>query len=170
MRVIGIAGWSGAGKTTLIKRLIPELTARGLKTSTVKHAHHRFDIDHPGKDSFEHRNAGATEVLVVSDSRWALMHELRDEPEPPLSYLLKLLAPVDLVLVEGFKEKERMKLEIHRSDNGKPFLFPDVDNICAVVSDIVISGATIPVIDREDISAIADAILAHAEPLENWLA
>ncbi len=170
MRVIGISGWSGAGKTTLIKRLIPELTARGLKVSTVKHAHHKFDVDHPGKDSHEHRTAGATEVLVISDTRWALMHELRGNETPSLQYVLKLLAPVDLVLVEGFKEKERTKIEVHRSDNGKPFLFPEIDNICAVISDIPVPQASIPVINREDIAAVADAILTHAEPLERWIA
>lgn len=169
MRVIGISGWSGAGKTTLIKRLIPELTGRGLKVSTVKHAHHKFDVDHPGKDSYEHRTAGATEVLVVSDSRWALMHELRGNEKPSLQYVLKLMAPVDIVLVEGFKGKERRKLEIHRSDNGKPLLYPEIGNVCAVVADIKIPGAGIPVLDREDIRAIADVVIANAEPMELWL-
>ncbi len=169
MRVIGISGWSGAGKTTLIKRLIPELKARGLTVSTVKHAHHKFDVDHPGKDSYEHRTAGATEVLVISDSRWALMHELREEDTPSLHYVLKLLADVDLVLVEGFKEEHRAKIEVYRSDNGKPLLFPQIASMCAVVSDIDLLDAGIPVLNRDNIEAIADAVLAHAEPIEVWL-
>jgi len=169
MRVIGIAGWSGAGKTTLLKRLIPELTARGMRVSTVKHAHHTFDIDYPGKDSYEHRMAGATEVLLVSGKRWALMHELREEEEPSLKYLLGLMAEVDIVLVEGFKGKERAKVEIYRSENGKPFLFPEIDNIHAVISDVAIPDAGIPVLDRDDIAAIADTVIALAEPMEIWL-
>ena len=125
MRVIGFAGWSGAGKTTLIVKLIPALRARGFTVSTVKHAHHNFDIDTPGKDSYEHRTAGATEVLVASDQRFALMHELRGAPEPPLCELLGKLAPVDLVLIEGFKRDAHPKLEVHRAANGKPLLYPD---------------------------------------------
>lgn len=169
MRVIGIAGWSGAGKTTLLKRLIPELTSRGLRVSTIKHAHHTFDIDYPGKDSYEHRMAGATEVLLVSGKRWALMHELREEEQPPLKYLLGLMADVDIVLVEGFKEKDRAKIEIYRSDNGKSLLFPEIDNMRAVVSDIALPEAAIPVLDRDDIAAVADAVIAAAEPVEAWL-
>jgi len=169
MRVIGIAGWSGAGKTTLIKRLLPALIARGLRVSTVKHAHHNFDVDYPGKDSYEHRTAGATEVLVTSDKRWALMHELRDSSVPPLRDLLRILSPVDIVLVEGFKGEERMKLEVYRSDNEKPLLFPETGNICAVVSDVELADASVPVLDRQDIEKIADAIEKYAEPLELWL-
>ena len=119
MRIIGLAGWSGAGKTTLIKRLLPCLVARGLSVSTVKHAHHRFDIDHPGKDSFAHREAGAKEVLIVSGERFALMHELRGDDEPDLKNLLRLMTPVDLVIVEGFKSEAYPKIEIHRVENGE---------------------------------------------------
>src|SRR6185295_17512950 len=116
MNVIGIAGWSGAGKTTLLTRVIPRLAARGFKVSTIKHAHHAFDIDTPGKDSHTHRVAGATEVLITSANRWALMHELRGDPEPPLSELLRKLSPVDLVIVEGFKTAACAKIEIFRKE------------------------------------------------------
>src|SRR3954471_13437444 len=126
MRVIGLAGWSGAGKTTLILKLIPELNRRGLAVSTLKHAHHAFDIDEPGKDSFEHRAAGAREVLVASERRFALVRELRDEPELSLAELLGRLSPVDLVLVEGFKAEAHRKIEVHRAANGKPLLFRDI--------------------------------------------
>ena len=118
MRVIGLAGWSGAGKTTLLTRLIPVLKARGLAVSTIKHAHHGFDVDRPGKDSHEHRLAGATEVLVSSPLRWALMHELRGAPEPDLADLLPKLAPVDVVIVEGFRRSGLTKIEVHRVANG----------------------------------------------------
>jgi molybdopterin-guanine dinucleotide biosynthesis protein B len=136
MRIAGFAGWSGAGKTTLIVKLIPALLARGLSVSTVKHAHHNFDVDKPGKDSYEHRAAGATEVLVASDQRFALMHELRDKPQPSLADLLSKLSPVDLVLVEGFKRDTHMKLEVHRAANGKPLLYLEDTNIKALVSDL----------------------------------
>ena len=122
MKVIGIAGWSGAGKTTLLTRVIPRLTARGLRVSTIKHAHHAFDIDQPGKDSHTHRAAGATEVLVSSANRFALMHELRGQPELALGALLEKLSPVDLVLVEGFKRETHPKLEVYRAAVGKPLL------------------------------------------------
>ncbi len=125
MRVIGFAGWSGAGKTTLIVRLIPELNRRGLSVSTIKHAHHNFDLDQPGKDSYEHRAAGAEEVLVASANRVALMRELRGAPEPSLAELLRLLKPVDLVLVEGFKRDPLPKIEVFRAANGKPPIYPD---------------------------------------------
>ncbi len=120
MRVIGLAGWSGAGKTTLIVRLIPELKARGLSVSTLKHAHHNFDVDQPGKDSFRHREAGAHEVMISSSNRFALMHELRGAPEPPLATLIAKLEPVDLLIIEGFKADRHAKLEVHRAENGKP--------------------------------------------------
>src|SRR5262249_50377293 len=125
MRVIGLAGWSGSGKTTLLTRLIPRLVARGLCVSTVKHAHHSFDVDQPGKDSHAHRAAGATEVLVGAQSRWALVHELRDAAEPSLRELLRKLSPVDLVLIEGYKREPHPKLEVYRRGNGKPLLQPD---------------------------------------------
>jgi molybdopterin-guanine dinucleotide biosynthesis adapter protein len=165
MRVIGIAGWSGAGKTTLLAKLIPRFTARGLRVSTVKHAHHAFDIDQPGKDSHTHRMAGATEVLVSSANRWALVHELRGAAEPTLSELLTKLAPVDLVIVEGFKHGTHPKLEIYRGAVGKPPLHPDDPHIVAVASDAPVPGARVPVVGLDDLDALADLMLAHAAPL-----
>src|SRR6202451_679028 len=137
MRVIGFAGWSGAGKTTLIVRLIPELNRRGFSVSTIKHAHHNFDLDQPGEESYEHRAAGAAEVLVVCANRGALMRELRGAPEPSLAELLRLLKKVDLVLVEGFKRDALPKIEIHRAGNGKPPLHPDDPHIVALISDVM---------------------------------
>ena len=136
MRVIGFAGWSGSGKTTLIVKLIPALIARGVSVSTLKHAHHSLDVDKPGKDSYLHREAGAREVLVASVNRWALMHELREENEPRLADLLPKLSDVDLVIVEGFKREAHAKIEVHRNEVGKPFLFPDDTNIVALASDV----------------------------------
>ncbi len=124
MRVIGLAGWSGSGKTTLLVKLIPELRRRGLTVSTLKHAHHAFDVDQPGKDSWAHREAGATEVLISSQNRFALMHELRDRPEPFLHELIARMGPVDLLLVEGFKTELHRKIEVHRLATGKPPLYP----------------------------------------------
>jgi molybdopterin-guanine dinucleotide biosynthesis adapter protein len=170
MRVIGLAGWSGAGKTTLLVKLIPELKARGLTTSTVKHAHHAFEIDRPGKDSFEHRNAGAAEVLIASSGRWALVHELREAPEPPLSALLKRLSPVDLVIVEGFKASAHPKIEVFRAANGRPFLFRDVPNVRAIAADVAIPDAPVPVVHLDDLRAIADQALAAARPLGQVIA
>jgi len=170
MRVIGLAGWSGAGKTTLLVKLIPLLRERGLAISTLKHAHHAFEIDRPGKDSFEHRQAGAQEVLIASSGRWALMHELRDEPEPGLPDLLRKLAPVDLVIVEGFKAYAHPKIEVHRAANGKPFLHDRVPNVRALATDARPSDASIPVVDLNDVSAVAGAMLAAAEPMEAVLA
>jgi molybdopterin-guanine dinucleotide biosynthesis protein B len=164
MRVIGIAGWSGAGKTTLLKRLIPELIGRGHSVSTLKHAHHAFDIDRPGKDSYEHRQAGATEVLIASANRFALMHELRGQPEPRLADLLARLTPVDLVLVEGFKVAEHRKIEVYRRENDKPPLHPGDAHVVAVASDTPFPYAGRPVVDIDDVAAIADLVLAHAEP------
>jgi molybdopterin-guanine dinucleotide biosynthesis protein B len=166
MRIIGLAGWSGSGKTTLLTKVLPRLIARGKKVSTLKHAHHNFDIDRPGKDSFEHRSAGATEVLVVSGNRWALMHELRGAPEPDLRDLLGKLSDVDLVLIEGFKRQQFPKLEIHRKENGKPLLHPEDDWIVAVASDSPLPDALVPVVDLNDIETIADLLLAEAMPLE----
>jgi molybdopterin-guanine dinucleotide biosynthesis protein B len=165
MRVIGIAGWSGAGKTTLLAKLIPRLVARGVRVSTVKHAHHGFDVDQPGKDSHTHRMAGASEVLVSSATRWALVHELRGAPEPSLAGLLAKLAPVDLVIVEGFKRGSHPKLEVHRAALGKPPLHPGDPHIVAVVSDAP-AAARVPVVKLDDIDAIADLVLAHAAPIE----
>ncbi len=162
MRVIGLAGWSGAGKTTLIRRVIPLLTGRGLRVSTVKHAHHGFDIDQPGKDSWEHREAGATEVLVASSARFALMHELRGAPEPPLACLLAQLAPVDLVIVEGFKRDTHSKIEVARRAVGKPPLHPGDPTIVGIASDMPWPDARIPVLAIDDAAAIADTMVAHA--------
>lgn len=170
MRVIGIAGWSGAGKTTLLKRLIPELTGRGFSVSTLKHAHHAFDIDTPGKDSWEHRQAGATEVLVASANRFALMRELRGAPEPRLADLLGRLSPVDLVLVEGFKLAEHRKIEVFRSANGKPPLHPGDAGVVAIASDVPFPAAARPVVSLDDVAAIADLVLAHAEPAAGLVA
>jgi len=166
MRVIGLAGWSGSGKTTLLTKAIPRLTARGLRVSTLKHAHHSFDVDQPGKDSFEHRAAGATEVLVGAASRWALVHELRGEDEPGLPALLKRLSPVDLVLIEGYKAAPHPKIEVHRTEVGKPLLHPDDPHIVAIAADGPLPRATVPVIPLDDIEAIVDAMLAHAAPIE----
>ncbi|MEN3381340.1 MAG: molybdopterin-guanine dinucleotide biosynthesis adapter protein [Hyphomicrobiales bacterium] len=169
MKVIGIAGWSGAGKTTLLTRVIPCLAARGLRVSTVKHAHHAFDVDQPGKDSHTHREAGATEVLVSSANRWALMHELRGEPEWALGALLGKLSPVDLVLVEGFKREAHPKLEVYRAVVGKPLLHPEDENIVAIASDGAVK-ASVPVLSLDDIDAVADILLAKAAPRDSVVA
>ena len=165
MRIIGLAGWSGSGKTTLVTKLIPRLIARGLKVSTLKHAHHGFDLDQPGKDSFFHRAAGATEVIISSAKRWAILHELRGEAEWDLGALVAKMSPVDLVLVEGFKRDNFPKLEIHRAANGKPLIHPDDPHVVAIASDIALPKAKVPVIDLNDIEAIADLLLEHAVPL-----
>jgi molybdopterin-guanine dinucleotide biosynthesis protein B len=166
MRIIGLAGWSGSGKTTLVTKVIPRLTARGLRVSTLKHAHHAFDVDQPGKDSHRHRMAGATEVLVGSASRWALVHELRGKAEPTLAALLRKLAPVDLVLIEGYKRERHPKLEVYRGSVGKPLLHPDDAAIVAVASDEPLPQAAIPVVDLDDIEGIADILIRHAAPLD----
>ena len=166
MRIIGLAGWSGSGKTTLLTKVIPRIVARGLKVSTVKHAHHSFDMDRPGKDSHSHRMAGATEVLVGSANRWAVVHELRGEAEPTLSALLRKASPVDLVLVEGYKGESHPKLEVYRAANGKPLLHPGDPAIVAVASDTPLSGVRIPVLDLNDIEGITDILLRHAVPLD----
>ena len=165
MRIIGLAGWSGSGKTTLIKKLIPRLLARGIAVSTLKHAHHGFDLDQPGKDSFFHRTAGATEVIISSAKRWAILHELREQPEWDLAALIGKMSPVDLVLVEGFKRDAFPKLEIHRIANGKPLIHPEDPHIVAVASDSALPQAKVPVIDLDDIEAIADLLLKHAVPI-----
>jgi molybdopterin-guanine dinucleotide biosynthesis adapter protein len=158
--IIGITGWSGSGKTTLITRLIPVLTARGISVSTIKHAHHGFDIDKPGKDSYAHRRVGATEVLVTSDNRWALMHELRGGPEPDLPELLAKLAPVDLILVEGFKRTTPTKIEVHRPSLGKPLIYPDDPSVVAVAIDMSMPlPTTITRLALDDVEAIADFVV-----------
>ena len=170
MRLIGLSGWSGSGKTQLITALIPALRARGRTVSTVKHAHHSFDIDKPGKDSYVHREAGAEEVLISSANRWALMRELRGSPEPPLRELLTRLAPVDLVLIEGFKREAHPKIEIHRAAVGKPLLYPDDPQMVAIASDPVLGNAPIPHVSLNDIAAIADLVERLAVPPDqvNW--
>jgi molybdopterin-guanine dinucleotide biosynthesis adapter protein len=164
MRVIGLAGWSGSGKTTLITKLIPVLVGRGLKVSTIKHAHHAFDIDRPGKDSWQHREAGASEVVVASSRRWALVHELRNEPEPPLEALLATLSPADLVIIEGFKRHAHPKLEIYRASVGKPLIYPQDDCVVAIASDAPLPQAQLPVLMLDDIEGIANVLQAEALP------
>ena len=170
MRVVGLAGWSGAGKTTLLIKLIPELKRRGLRISTVKHAHHAFDIDEPGKDSFEHRRAGASEVLVASARRWALVRELRGEDEPSLAALLRRLSPVDLVIVEGFKAEPHPKIEVFRAANGKPPLFGRVPNVRAIASDVPLPGAPLPILHLDDVAGIAEEAIGLSAPLDETLA
>ena len=161
MKVFGLAGWSGSGKTTLLTRLIPVLTGRGLAVSTIKHAHHGFDMDERGKDSYEHRQAGAKEVLITSARRWALMHELRDEPEPTMADLIPRMTPVDLLLVEGFKRHDHAKLEVYRAAVRKPLLCHEDPNIIAVASDGPIEGLALPRLDLDDVDGIGDFIIAH---------
>lgn len=165
MRIIGLAGWSGSGKTTLLAKVIPRLVVRGLRVSTLKHAHHAFDVDQPGKDSHTHRMAGATEVLVSSANRWALVHELRGDAELTLAALLGRLSPVDLVLVEGYKREPHPKLEVHRPSIGKPLIHPDDPAIVAVASDEPLPAARVPVIDLDDVEGIADFLVRHAAPI-----
>src|SRR5271169_5391682 len=164
MRIIGLAGWSGSGKPTLVTRVIPVLTGRGLKVATVKHAHHDFDIDRPGKDSWLHREAGASEVAIVSSRRWAIVHELGNEPEPPLGDVLAKLSPVDLVIVEGFKRHPHPKLEVYRAAVGKPLLHPDDDCIVAVATDAPLKEAQVPVLMLDDVESIANVLQAEALP------
>ncbi|HEX6092777.1 MAG TPA: molybdopterin-guanine dinucleotide biosynthesis protein B [Dongiaceae bacterium] len=161
MKLFGLAGWSGSGKTTLTAKLLPELIARGITVSTMKHAHHNFDIDQPGKDSYVHRMAGAQEVLVASANRWALMHEHRGAPEPTAAELIAHMAPVDLLLVEGFKREPHDKLEIHRAANGKPLIYPDDQYIVAVASDILLADCPLPQLPLDNVAAIADFIVNH---------
>jgi len=158
MRIYGIVGWKNAGKTGLMERLVIEITGRGYSVSTVKHAHHRFDVDHEGKDSYRHRQAGATEVLLASRNRFALMHELRDEDEPPLEDLLAKLAPVDLVLVEGYKRDMHPKVEAHRSVTGNPLIAREDETVRAVASDTALELDR-PVFDLNDTKGIADFIV-----------
>lgn len=165
MRIIGLAGWSGSGKTTLISKVIPRLKARGLSVSTLKHAHHGFDLDRPGKDSFIHRESGATEVIISSSKRWAVLHELRDEGEWNMPDLVAKMSPVDLVLVEGFKRDNFPKLEIHRAENGKPLLHNEDPGIVAIATDTPLPQAKVPLVDLNDIEAIADLLLKYAVPI-----
>lgn len=169
MKVIGLAGWSGAGKTTLLAGVIPLLVRRGLRVSTLKHAHHAFDIDRPGKDSYEHRAAGATEVLVASGRRWALMHELRGEEEPGLAALLRHLSPVDLVIVEGFKRETHPKVEVHRAANGKPWLHAELAGVVGVIADHDPGGWDGRRVHLDDHAAAADLLAELAVPLGDVL-
>ena len=161
MKVFGLAGWSGAGKTSLMVRLLPVLVSRGLSVSTMKHAHHAFDVDKPGKDSYEHRQAGATEVLVTSEKRWALMHELRGGLEAEMEALVARMTPVDLLLIEGFKHHAHDKLEVYRRAVGKPLLCVSDPRVVAVASDGAVPEARVPVIGLDDTRAIADFIVEH---------
>jgi len=169
MKVIGLAGWSGAGKTTLLTRAIPHLIAGGLRVSVIKHAHHKFDVDVPGKDSWLHREAGAEEVLVSSGKRWALMHELRGAQEPALLELLKKMSPVDLVVIEGYKTDSHRKIEVHRAANGKPLLFPEDAAIAGIVTDIPVE-TVLPTAHLDDIPAVADMMQRAAVAVEDILA
>ena len=159
MKVFGLAGWSGSGKTTLLVRLIPALVARGLSVSTIKHAHHAFDVDRPGKDSHSHRLAGAREVMVSSANRFALMHELRGAPEPTVEELVARMSPVDLLLIEGFKHYAHDKLEVHRPALGKPLLAPGDPRVVAVASDAPLEGLPVPRLPLDDIEAIAGFVV-----------
>lgn len=162
MNLFGISGWSGSGKTTLIEKLIPLLRERGLRVSLIKHTHHGFDIDRPGKDSFRFREAGASEVLLAGASRWALMHELRDEAQPGLAELATHLSPCDLVLVEGFKSAELPKIEVHRPSVGKAFFHAEFPNVVALASDEPVSVA-LPVLDLNQPALIAEFIVNYTK-------
>ena len=157
--IIGITGWKNSGKTTLTEKLVAELVARGYRIATVKHAHHEFDIDHEGRDSFRHRKAGASEVAVVSSKRWALIHELEGETEPPLDAFIARLAPCDLVIVEGYKREGHPKIEVRRqgAKDDRPLASGD-PSIIAVASDLDLSGESLPVFNLDDVAAIADFV------------
>jgi molybdopterin-guanine dinucleotide biosynthesis protein B len=160
MKIIGIAGYSGSGKTTLIEKLIPELVGQGLVVSLIKHAHHRFDVDQPGKDSHRHREAGCTEVMVSSSRRWAMMHELRGMPEPALTEQLRHFSPCDLVIVEGWKNEPIAKIEVHRESAGNPLLHPNDPHVLAVASDVPLN-TSLPQFHLDDAAAVARFIVAH---------
>jgi molybdopterin-guanine dinucleotide biosynthesis protein B len=163
MRMIGIVGRSGSGKTTLIAALLPALRARGLTVSTIKHAHHGFDLDRPGKDSYRHREAGAREVMLVADSRWALLHEMGEAPPPPLEGLLARLAPVDLVVIEGFHTHRHAAIEVYRPSEGHELMWREGSDIVAVASDEKLADLAAPVLDLNDAESIADFVLQRAE-------
>ena len=160
-RVIGVAGFKDAGKTTLVERLVAELTTRGYRISTVKHAHHSFDIDHEGRDSFRHRKAGASEVAVVSRHRWAILHESRAEEEPSLEDILAKLAPCDLVIVEGYKLDQHDKIEVRNLGLAHPQLAGDDPTVVAIAANGAVHGAPVPVFDRDDVTALASFIETH---------
>jgi molybdopterin-guanine dinucleotide biosynthesis protein B len=158
MKIFGITGWSGSGKTTLIEQIVPRFVQRGLVVSLIKHAHHRFDVDHPGKDSYRHREAGCTEVLVSSQNRWVIMHELRGASEPTLDEQIKRISPCDLLLIEGYKRYPMAKLEVWRKDNGKPLLHPEDPHIVAFAGDAR-TETKLPFFDLNDHGGIARFIL-----------
>lgn len=158
-RVLGLTGWSGAGKTTLLTQLIPNLTGRGLRVSTIKHAHHSFDVDQPGKDSYRHRAAGATEVLIGSAARWVLMHENRGDDEADLEELLAHMSPVDLVLVEGFKSEGQDKIEVHRQGLDKPLLCRENPSFIALAADYQPDNLNLPILDLNNIDAVGDFVM-----------
>jgi molybdopterin-guanine dinucleotide biosynthesis adapter protein len=165
MRIIGLAGWSGSGKTTLITKAIPCLLARGVSVSTLKHAHHGFDLDQPGKDSFFHRAAGATEVVISSAKRFAILHELRGEPEWDLPELVAKISPVDLVLVEGYKRDPFPKVEVHRAATAKPLIHTEDPHVVAIAADVALPDVKLPVVGLDDIEAVADLLLKYAVPV-----
>lgn len=160
-RIFGLAGWSGSGKTSLLARLVPEIKSGGHRVSTIKHAHHSFDIDQPGKDSYIHRKAGAYEVMVLSENRWVLMHENAGPADPDFDEAVARMSEVDLILVEGFKSYPHPKLEVHRASLGKPLLYDRDDKIVAVASDIPLPDVKVPVFDLADASTIAAFIVRH---------
>ena len=160
MRIIGIAGYSGSGKTTLIEKVVPILVREGLRVSLIKHAHHEFDVDQPGKDSYRHRHAGCAEVLVSSSKRWALMHELRGAAEPSLQDQLKHLSPCDLVIVEGYKNEPIPKIEVHRRSGHTPLLHPEDPQVVAVATDESLDTA-LPQIDVDDAEALARFLIQY---------
>jgi molybdopterin-guanine dinucleotide biosynthesis protein B len=168
--VLGIVGWSGSGKTALLKRILPLLAARGLRVATLKHAHHDFDTDVPGKDSWEHRKAGAQEVIVCSARRWVQMHELHDEAEPSLAQLLRRVSPCDLILVEGYKHALHPKLEVYRPVLGKPPLYAEDARVLAVATDAPLSGVHPPAVDLNDSAAVVTRLLKCATSLPRVLA
>ena len=163
MKVFGFAGWSGSGKTTLIEQLVPRFIRAGLTVSLVKHAHHSFDVDQPGKDSYRHREAGCLEVMVSSERRWVIQHELRGDPEPPLERQIERMSSCDLLLIEGYKRAAIPKLEVYRQANGKPLLHPDDPHVVAIAADVPLATA-LPRFRLDEYDRIADFILARSEP------
>lgn len=169
VRVFGFAGWSGSGKTTLIEKIVPQIAARGMKVSLIKHAHHGFDLDRPGKDSYRHREAGCSEVLIMARERWALLHESRGEPEMMLEEALARMSPCDLVLIEGYKAYSVPKLEVHRVAVGKPLLCPGDENIVGIATDAIAStplagwSENLPRFDIDNTASIAEFVLNSAK-------
>lgn len=166
MRVIGVVGWKNNGKTTLVVRLVEHLSRAGYRVSTIKHAHHSIDLDRPGKDTWRHREAGASEVVLATSRRYILMHELRDQPEPALGDLVAKLAPVDLVIVEGFKGTRLPKIEVHRAARGTDLIARTDPDVVAVATDVPFTDLVVPVIELDDIPAVAAAVLALARALD----